>query len=357
MDIQELTLSDFPFSNGAFDKLTAVTVHTEVFSSSLLAEAAFIVPVHNQASAISANLDSIRQHSMLDHEIVVIIDGCTDGTLAVIFNWLAACKAAPGRTVRVTVVDIPTGVFETMSDAIGIHLSMARAIIEVQADMSITHPGFDSELTRALEMNPEIFALSGRGAHSFSRVSPLLPRPKIVSRIAFRVARKITRILHARALAYAPSAMQFAFSDEIGRVGDLIDLPTRRQETKRIYVLGTVMRGPLAFSRERYSALGGLDTARFFLGNDDHDLVSRAWCQLRLKSGYLPISFLSPLESGSTRAIKSAKEQARFEELTRHYQDAQRTSVLFNQIDIRAPKKQVIRVPKDNSPVRVEFAG
>ncbi|TFC61639.1 glycosyltransferase family A protein [Cryobacterium sp. TMB1-7] len=328
MQTTEFLLKSFPFPSGAFDDEMKIQVHEETYVGSLDPVASFIVPVHNQESMIVGNLELIREHAALNHEIVVIADGCTDGSLEKIMGWFATVRNQPARTARVVVVEIREGVFETISDSIGIHLSFAPLIIEIQADMSIQHPGFDKELFDALALNPDVFAVSGRGAHSLSRLPHFRLNSTRPARMMAALGLRASRWWNGRRGAYIPSLAEYLLSDSIGRVGDLVDLPTQLTKSSCLYIHETVMRGPLAFSRENYTSLGGFDTAAFFLGNDDHDLVLRAWIEKRQLAAYLPIRFDSPLEAGSTRAVKSPAETRRFQALQSYYVEAERESVL-----------------------------
>ncbi|POH60834.1 hypothetical protein C3B61_19245 [Cryobacterium zongtaii] len=347
MQTTEFLLKSFPFPSGAFDDEMKIQVHEETYGDSIDPVASFIIPVHNQESMIVGNLELIREHAALDHEIVVIADGCTDGSLEKIMGWFAKVRDHPARTVRVVVVDIREGVFETLSDSIGIHLSFSPLIIEIQADMSIQHPGFDEELSEALALNPDVFAISGRGAHRLSRLPHFRLNSTRLARMMAALVMRIAKWRNGRRGTYIPTLAEYLLSDSIGRVGDLVDLPAPVTKSNYLYVHETVMRGPLAFSRDNYSSLGGFDTSAFFLGNDDHDLILRARIEKRLLAAYLPIRFDSPLEAGSTRALKSPAETLRFQALLSHYGAAERESVLFIQgPNIRSRTRSIRKLPR-----------
>ena len=61
--------------------------------------------------------------------------------------------------------------------------------------------------------------------------------------------------------------------------------------------------------RNLYSSIGGLDNEHFFLGNDDHDLAYRGYREKKLRCGFVPVGFDSPLGEGSTRKKSSVKTQ------------------------------------------------
>jgi glycosyltransferase involved in cell wall biosynthesis len=306
-------------------------------------EVALIVPVHNQEKTILRNLRLLREHAALAHEIVVIVDGCTDSTAAVVSAWAMEATKTPSQTVKVTIVTIPDDVFETLSDSIGISLSTAPFVIEVQADMSISHSAFDAVLVRILSDNSDVFAISGRGAHTLSQVTGYGRAPKRAQRAVATLAARTSGWLSHRFGWYGPSLMEHRLSDSIGRVGVLVELPVRSAKSSRLYLHETVMRGPLAFSRAHYDKLGGFDTESFFLGNDDHDLVFRAWRELGLSSAYFPIAFMAPLAEGTTRVVKSKKDEARFQMLKEHYRQAEKSSSLLKHGNATRPRTRNAR--------------
>ncbi|MEC5151154.1 hypothetical protein [Cryobacterium sp. GrIS_2_6] len=225
----------------------------------------------------------------------------------------------------VTIVLTPNGLFETICDSIGIALSSGAYVIEIQADMLIDEVSFDSTMVEVLEAVPSLFLLSGRGAHSLdypgrrSTRAMLLGKSRSLAYLAYRA-------VHRRRGWYAASAWELALSNSVGRVGNLIELPAVSLERRWVYLHETVMRGPLAFEKARYEALGGLDADHFFLGDDDHDLAARAWGERSWRSGYTSISFSSPLDAGSTRALRSIVQQSRFDFLNDFYKNAERES-------------------------------
>ena len=93
----------------------------------------FVVSVHNHEAVIAHNLGSILDNAAGIWELVVVFDGCSDGSLAVVLDLLRIrtptllegnCKGTNGSVpqvaTRVRLVDQPTSVWETSSDNIGV---------------------------------------------------------------------------------------------------------------------------------------------------------------------------------------------------------------------------------------------
>lgn len=323
-------LRDLVEQTGAFDPHQAVHVQTHVAEGASAAEIAIVMPVFNQASTIAAVLDALRACLTLPHEICLVLDGCSDGTEQVVKAWAAAAAAAAGETTRIVIAQLDSSVFETVSDAIGIALTEAPIVIEVQADMTLQQPGFDACMRMALERVPQLLLLGGRGAHTFAAAVGTSSGP-----LARRLAALRERLLNwyfERRGAYSPTRIEHLATDRIGRTGSRVEVPSRA-DAGFVWIQQTAMRGPLAFVRERYERVGGLDTRRFFLGHDDHDLALRGFEDAGFVSGYIPISFSSPLALGATRRERSEQEQAEFDRLRNYYADRFRESRLGRAAD------------------------
>ena len=161
----------------------------------------------------------------------------------------------------------------------------------------------------------------------------------MVARVAGRLAAQLAMQRHQ----YRPTTLEHALGDGIGRIGGLVDVPAVLHGRDTLYLHETVMRGPYALDRRRFLDVGGFDTGRFFLGNDDHDLAVRAWRDFGYRVGYTPVVFSSPLELGTTRRTRTGEEQRVFDALRDHYAQASRSSALFTRSsnDRRPPRVRV----------------
>ena len=93
---------------------------------------ALVVSVHDHEAVIARNLGSVLDNAAGIWELVVVFDGCSDGSLPAVLDLLRArtptllrdsCVGANGSlpqvATRIRLVDQPTSVWETSSDNIG----------------------------------------------------------------------------------------------------------------------------------------------------------------------------------------------------------------------------------------------
>jgi hypothetical protein len=115
-----------------------------------------------------------------------------------------------------------------------------------------------------------------------------------------------------------PGDKSFELCGNAGFLGNLIDLLPYENEgdvnrlisenSKRIWLGETVMRGPIIFEKKVYLDIGGFNTDAFYQGNDDHDLILRV-SKLKKKVGFTPINFAAPLALGSYRKKRKIRSK------------------------------------------------
>lgn len=341
-------LADLVIDVGAFDPSTAVQVR-EYWDGPQDSLIDFVVPAFNEEERIVRNLESIVECSTETNVLVVLADGCTDDTLTVLLAWAASGGWAGRSTRRVIVASISDSVFETMSDSVGIALTSSPYIVEVQADMLIQHRGFDALLVKALTVRSDLIAVSGRGTERQHARIGGQRRLCWASRVLDRTARLWDQMRLRRASVYFPGRLAYYSTGRAGRLGSLIEMPAHLETPPRLYLGETVMRGPLAMKREYFERLGGFDTHRYFLGDDDHDLMWRAWSLRRYRCGYVPISFASPLSDGATRRVRDEAAEARFQVVRQHYLDAQRDAgVIGDSRPLGRFARRIVRVERES---------
>lgn len=188
-----------------------------------------VIPCHGNLLYTALCLESIRLHTPEPHEVVVVDNGCVDGTA----DW---CAAHGARVVRSPV---------NLGFAGGVNLGMARAggdVVVVLNNDALATPGWLAALRGAIAREPGV-GIAG-------------PRSNWVSD---------DQILVGVPYAEAPSPELDAFA-----AGRALEHAGRGREATRVSGLC------MAVARPVIDAIGGFDT-RFVLGNlEDDDYTLRA---------------------------------------------------------------------------------
>lgn len=225
-------------------------------------EFSIVMPIYNQEAIIRKNLSAITRFTHGAYEMILILDACSDNTESEVFLWLeeGMRPTETGTCCRTIVIKSATPLFECAADNVGFAVARAPYLLEIQADMEMSEPGYNLLLKRPFEVRSDVLGVSGRCCHDL-------------------------------------------FGDRcIGRAGMLINAPIDPSlSNKCFYVNETCNRGPLLLDHTKLKQLGYLDEQNFFLDNSDHDLFARAFVYYRWICGYVPIDFHAPLEDGSTR--------------------------------------------------------
>jgi glycosyltransferase involved in cell wall biosynthesis len=317
-----------------------------------------VIPVFNQESKIIQNIKSILKCSLLPHEIIILNDSSTDGTLNKLITELPKIIELSNFCNKITVWNFDLPVYETQCDVSGIELSVADYILEIQADMKIIEYGFDTKLLKAMQSYPDIIMLSGRGtekiedfydqyfkslgsegsagknfsSHIFKRLiqhCKQLISPSIINFLKVLCNGINLENVHNNKVQIFPDQDTFSLLGRAGKLGLNINSDIF-SEKKKIWLSETVMRGPLFIDKKKYLEVGGFDVEKFFLGFDDHDLAVRSWVLKSYRCGYVPIKFYSPLEDGSTRKSKSLMQEIQMIRNLFRIKNKWKKSSLFN---------------------------
>jgi glycosyltransferase involved in cell wall biosynthesis len=268
-----------------------VTVEVVTVNEGLPAQT-MVVPIFNQERIIAGTIRAFISRISKPSDVVLIFDGCSDGSRAQ--AELALTSSPTVHIRRVVFITTERPIFETRCDNLGFLVARGETIIEIQADIEVLTPEFDALLTQPMEQNPSIFSVSGRGAHWFGLLSGLEPPSRLsFSGLAWRLFNKC----------------------EVGLCGFEILNGANVTVGSHYYTAETVMRGPWALNRRALLRLGLLDEANLFLGNDDHDLHARA-LHVGLRCAYRPLALRAPLEHGSSRRERSGINAAVYQALT-----------------------------------------
>lgn len=117
-----------------------------------------VVPVHNAAGYVAAALDSVLRDLPADGEVVVVDDGSTDGSGALV-------DAIAARDDRVTVLrnDEPTGVSRALN--LGITAGDCPEFVAVAEHDDLVLPGRFAAQLAALRAEDSLGAVSGEGRY------------------------------------------------------------------------------------------------------------------------------------------------------------------------------------------------
>lgn len=291
------------------------------------------IPVFNQEKTIGAVLRSIADSISLPAELLVLDDGSEDGTLDNLIKQVPGLIESTPNLTAVKIFHCPWSRFETASDDFLFRQASAPFLMEVQADMFLHDKGFDRRMVSVMTSGG-FLAVSGRGCHPLGAaptfisiwINPLLElvetrfrslkgRGKEESQEVMAISDKQFSFPEATIdeSAIFPDAEVFLRTGKAGRLDESVEvfLDSWIPYLGRVFVGETIMRGPLLIDKLAYHSIGGFDTSRYFLGNDDHDLCRRAG-ESGWKVAFSPVAFTSRLSEGSTRRKRSLKSRATF---------------------------------------------
>jgi glycosyltransferase involved in cell wall biosynthesis len=304
---------------------TAVVLVRQL-GNSFHTEISVVVPMFCREGRVHQVMNHLAVALRLPAEVIIVDDASHDNTMNEVLDWTNSLRPSDTTIRRVVVLRNKWAHFETYCDVVGFEVALSPYLLEMQADMLVTEVGFDQRLVCALQAHSDLLAVSGRGVHLLSDVEVFPLLPWVFSRRAakiFSAALRRTPVTRAtqfwplRLERIFPAEDRFVSSGRAGRLGRDIeqefDLPP--EAARQIWVGETIMRGPLALDRVRYRAIGGLDSRKFFLGNDDHDLCARARAH-GYRVGFVPIKFTSQLTDGTSRQKRSRWARFRIATLT-----------------------------------------
>jgi hypothetical protein len=230
------------------------------------------------------------------------------------------------------------------------------AFLEVQADIVLNDPNLDITIANCFKSHPILFAISGRGTHLWQ--IPYNPRmkPKVILEVMLDIYRRSKRVESAQ--PEVPNAKLLKLDDHtffeewgFGRIGENVESTVTIGSTRKIYLSETVMRGPIAFNSNALRELNYLNERAHPLAGDDHEITLRAWTDLNLRSGYMPIAYESPLSWGADRRKKPISEEINNLYLRFRQSFFKKESKLFiesGNLALVRPKKEILSISLEN---------
>jgi len=228
-----------------------------------------IMPIYNQEEIIANHIQSILDNTTHKYyEIILILDCCSDNTEETVLAF--ANKIQNPLLTKILILKSDNPLFETAADNLGFFCAQGTYVLEIQADMMMTDPGYNMKLLKPFLQNESIIGISGRCCHDY------------------------------------------ACTSGIGKIGQLIERTLKEIpniDADSFYTGETCNRGPLLIDLSKLRNIGYLDEQNYYLDNSDHDLFARAYYQKGWICGYVPIDFIALLKNGSTKKPRDKKNE------------------------------------------------
>lgn len=223
--------------------------------------------VHNKENILPDVLNGILAFTSGTYELVIILDGCTDGSQSVVEQFK---NDNPHKKIILVFAD---NVFETKSNNIAVKNSEGDYIIIIQDDVIIQEKDWNIRLLKPFENFSDVFAVTGNTAHNWelNKYSKDLNSDIINNN---RWCDILNHVHHAN---------RHTMPRDIFAVRD------------------SVNRAPLAINRMDLQTLGYFDEAFYPLEMDDHDLCFRMHQKLGKCVGSYWIDWYSEPQFGGTR--------------------------------------------------------
>lgn len=191
-----------------------------------------VVSAHNAERLLLPNVGALLAATFGLWELIIVLDGCTDGSADAALAAFASRNAS--SLMRFRLVDQPTSVWEASSDNIGMRLAHPDAshIVLVQADMRVVESGWNVRLALPTSLFADVWAASARSAHNAAagrfEGNATVPRSLDLppTREQLDAAKAVFSIRDA--INRGPIAMRADVLRQLGRVGVSLVYPARK---------------------------------------------------------------------------------------------------------------------------------
>ncbi len=263
------------FNSPSLKAPESISVVKNLYINETIPFFSIVIPIHNQQDIITRTVKGIFDNTTEKHyEILLLLDSCSDDTENKLLEFIDSITL-PNLLVNFVVIRSDTPLFETMCDNILFLCSRGDFIIEVQADIEITTPGYNMKLQLPFKIRKDILMVSGRACLNL-----------------------------------------FDYSKAIGKIGNYNELPLSKDIALDKFYIGEIcIRGPVVIDKKKLIELKYLDEVNFYLGDDDVNICIRAYNEFNYIVGYVPIEYNSPLYWGSTRKQMNEDNKKFFEHL------------------------------------------
>lgn len=236
-----------------------------------------ILTVHNQESVIGDTVSHILNFTTESYELIVVFDDCKDMSIDNVIGSVSG--RLPDNLYHVMLVKQNTPVFETTANNIGMRASIGEYWMIIQDDMDVIYKGWNSAAASVLRIYGDVIAVSMRASHNI-------------------------------------------YSYNGGYEGAYVGMDSKH-ENCTLYVRDSVNRGPLLLRGDMTMELGYLDEKHFYLGNDDHDLMARAYVNRGWVCGFFHVPNSIDIVSGNTRKHHNrTSNEEEYVKLRQQHQDS-----------------------------------
>jgi len=228
--------------------------------------------IHNKESLAKQVLEAIKQNTTGNYEVVVVLDGCSDGSESIVHEFFKQNSNIAHKVLYAN------DVFETKANNIAAKNSTGDFVVIVQDDVIVTELGWNERLAKPAKALEEVFAVTARTAYNY-RLNPnsqhlILPKEKDL-------------------------AIDNSWSDILYHEG-VADL-SQGLSRDAFAVRSCVNRGPLLLDHSVLEAANYFDEAFAPQDQDDADLCYRVFKQFNKVAGCYATGFISDNSWGSTR--------------------------------------------------------
>jgi len=228
--------------------------------------------IFNKGFLIDRVLNAIKYNTVLDYEIIIVLDGCVDDSEEKVINFFNNNN----NNIKHKIL-YANNVFETKANNIAANNSDGDIIIIVQDDMIINEMGWDERLIKPIKIFSDIVSVSANCAHDW----------------CYNINNKCENLNH-----YQDNYWCDLLKD--------INHANRSNTSREVFsIRSTSNRGPLAINHLDFEKLNGFDEEFYPQICDDHDLHYRAYEILGKITGLYWIDYISDLNWGATRQSNS----------------------------------------------------
>jgi glycosyltransferase involved in cell wall biosynthesis len=226
-----------------------------------------VLTVHNKDFLLEESLNRIKKFTSSPYELILVIDGCTDGSLKIAENF-----KKKNHKLKILIEETPD-IFETKANNVGCKLSSGDYIFIVQDDMLINENGWNLRLLKPFNKFTDVFAVSANCSHNWI-YNPNSKHVNLNENLNSSWCDILSHVDHA------------------GRVWNL---------PRNVFaVRQCVNRGPLVINHDDLVKLNYFDEIFYPLDMDDHDLCFRMKKDIGKVVGCYWIDFISKFNWGGT---------------------------------------------------------